>query len=244
MYSFGHANLWLALLLGALAVSAAFSRGHQSGTSHLAAVSPHYRPMRGVNKISGASNDDSAQPDKGGNIAQTAAKAVAVFYLAMLAPIYGVGFPFLGQMTDFNTVENRPSPNECFVAPAGFLPRAAAQIEAPTYAVTPDELLIKLDYAIRSLDRVDFIAADKDTLRREYVVRSKVFQWPDVVTFGTMPAQAASIGSKYRSTLALHSYSIYGESDLGVNRARAEAILQRLDFSLCGTDPSKSLYCR
>ncbi|KAJ1440530.1 hypothetical protein B484DRAFT_415507, partial [Ochromonadaceae sp. CCMP2298] len=200
-----------------------------------------------MSKIS-ASSDDNGQSDGGGAVTVPAiAKVAAVFLLTMLAPIYGVGIPLLGQMTDFSTVENRPSPNECFVAPAGFL-RARAQIEAPTYAVTPDELLIKLDYAVRGLDRVDFIAEDKDTRRREYVVRSKIFQWPDVVTVTTMPAEEVSSGtlsgSKYRSTLALHSYSIYGEGDLGVNRARAEDILQRLQFSLCGTDPSKSLYCR
>ena len=55
--------------------------------------------------------------------------------------------------------------------------------------------------------------------RKEFVVRALIFRWPDVVTYTTIPLTPTT------STFAIHSYSVFGGSDLGVNRKRVEKII-------------------
>ena len=150
------------------------------------------------------------------------------FYALMLAPIYGIGLPgFLGSMTDFQTVQNRGTattiPNEYFIAPDNYMRRARAQLESEVYPVSADVLQDSLDKVITSLDRISYIDSDSSTRRKEYVQRALIFRWPDVITYTTIPITPTT------STLALHSYSVYGAGDLGVNRARVENIISKLD---------------
>jgi uncharacterized protein (DUF1499 family) len=58
------------------------------------------------------------------------------------------------------------------------------------------------------------------------VVRSAVFNFPDLVT-----AQVAPDGEN-ASTLILYSRSVYGRSDFGVNRKRLLSWLAAFDASL------------
>jgi uncharacterized protein (DUF1499 family) len=73
--------------------------------------------------------------------------------------------------------------------------------------------------------RTSFIQEDKTTNRREYVQRMRLLNWPDVIT-------VKFIGDDKKSTLAMHSYSIYGGSDLGVNRDRIRSWLIDIDKEL------------
>jgi uncharacterized protein (DUF1499 family) len=60
----------------------------------------------------------------------------------------------------------------------------------------------------------------------EYVQRSRVLRFPDVITVQLIP-----LGPD-RSTLAVYSRSRYGRSDFGVNRRRVEDWLTRLERTL------------
>eukprot|EP01041_Mallomonas_annulata_P012376 gene12376-26032_t len=148
------------------------------------------------------------------------------FYAVMLAPIYGIGLPgFFGSMTDFTTVRNRGSPgtiaNEFIIAPEKFTPKARAY-EAPIYLCDADTLQKKFDEVILKQPRISYINEDKSTRRKEYVQRSLIFRFPDVITYATIPLE------KDKSSIAIHSYSIYGAGDLGVNRNRVELLLKDL----------------
>jgi hypothetical protein len=72
-----------------------------------------------------------------------------------------------------------------------------------------------------------YIAAEfPEQLQVHYVVRSALLNFPDLVT-----VQVAAAGPD-RSTLAIWSRSVYGRSDLGVNRNRTKAWLAALQQSL------------
>ena len=58
------------------------------------------------------------------------------------------------------------------------------------------------------------------------MVRSAVFNFPDLVTAQVAPAGAGA------ATLLLYSRSVYGYSDLGANRRRVAAWLAALDKAL------------
>lgn len=151
------------------------------------------------------------------------------FYTIMLAPIYGIGLPGpFGSMTNFETIQNRGTstsiPNEYFVAPDNYMKRARAQLESEVYPVSADILQDSLDKVITSLDRISYIDSDSGTRRKEYVQRALIFRWPDVITYTTIPITPTT------STLAMHSYSVYGAGDLGVNRDRVEKIIHELNL--------------
>mmetsp|Transcript_4119 Transcript_4119/g.4208 ORF Transcript_4119/g.4208 Transcript_4119/m.4208 type:complete len:220 (+) Transcript_4119:78-737(+) len=143
------------------------------------------------------------------------------YYAVMLAPIYGIGLPFFGSMTDFSTVKNRVSQNECIVAPPKYTPKARA-LEPPTFKLDADTLEKKFDEVILRQPRITYVTRDKETGRKEYIQRSLIFRFPDVITFKTIP-----VGSD-KSTIAIHSYSVYGAGDLGVNRNRISSWMREL----------------
>jgi uncharacterized protein (DUF1499 family) len=63
-------------------------------------------------------------------------------------------------------------------------------------------------------------------LYSQYVQRAFLLRWPDVITVQTIPID------ELKSTLAIHSYSIYGAGDLGVNSARVNSWLTELNNDL------------
>jgi len=161
------------------------------------------------------------------------------YYAVMLATIYGTSTKLgnnqsgLGGMTDFSTVVNRGGAsssivaNEYIVAPRGVAPRARV-VQAPEYTVPVATLEQALDKAIAKQPRITFIAEDKDTMRKEWVQRSLIFRFPDVITAKLVPLGAD------KSSIAIHSYSVYGAGDLGVNAARVKSILSDIDGELQG----------
>jgi uncharacterized protein (DUF1499 family) len=150
------------------------------------------------------------------------------FYALMLAPIYGIGLPFFGSMTDFETLQNRGSPgviaNEYIVAPSSFTP--ARTNYPPYFDVSAADLEKAFDTVALRQPRITAIATDESTHRREYVQRALIFRWPDVITFQPIP-----LGDS-KSTLAVHSYSIYGAGDLGVNEARVKSWIAEVETEL------------
>ena len=77
------------------------------------------------------------------------------------------------------------------------------------------------------------VAEDPSTLRKEYVQRTKIFRFPDVVTFQIIPlskTEGGVLGGKGgKSSIAVHSYSIFGAGDLGMNAQRVKGFLAEID---------------
>jgi uncharacterized protein (DUF1499 family) len=135
------------------------------------------------------------------------------FYALMLAPIYGLDIPFLGKIADFSNLENRSSPNEYLIAPATFTP-ARVHEEPPVFHIAYEELKQIVKDTIMKQPRVTFLREDIESDRLLFIQRTPILRFPDVITIQIIP-----VGSD-KTTIAAYSTSVYGYSDLGVNKAR------------------------
>ena len=125
---------------------------------------------------------------------------------------------------DLLRIERPSSPNTALAAPEGFTP--APDVVTKPYTAEPAALLAALARVAAAQPRV-FLLAQTET-RTDWVVRSRLANFPDEVSAQAMPAAGGG------ASLILYSRSVYGHSDLGVNRKRIDAWLAALDAALRG----------
>jgi hypothetical protein len=94
---------------------------------------------------------------------------------------------------------------------------------APVYELPPEALIAAFDGFVADQPRVTRLAGSVDEGRITYIARTKWIGFPDYVTVEALPLGAD------RSTLAILSRLRFGQSDLGVNRARVTAWLEAFD---------------
>ncbi len=129
--------------------------------------------------------------------------------------------PAPGNISD---IRRPTSPNTCLAGPAGFTP--TPDLQTRRFDLAPDRLLAAMQRVVMAQPRVTALADDPKRLRADYVVRSRVFGFPDIVL---VQALAAGDG---QSELAVYSYSLKGHYDFGVNRGRVRTLLSALDGAL------------
>lgn len=149
----------------------------------------------------------------------------AALALALLAGGCGmvkdVAAPAPGNISE---IRRPASPNTCLAGPAGFTP--TPDLQTRRFDVAPERLLAIMRDILSMQPRTDALAVDPGRLRADYVVRSRVFGFPDVVLVQVLPVNAG------QSELVLYSYSLKGHYDFGVNRNRITALLTALDAAL------------
>jgi uncharacterized protein (DUF1499 family) len=119
----------------------------------------------------------------------------------------------------------RPSsPNTALAGPSGFNP--PPDIVTPHYQIAGDRLFALVRDVAASQPRTFQAALYPEHLQAHYVARSAAFNFPDLVTV------QVQTGSTDGSDLIIYSRSVYGESDLGVNRKRVNAWLADLQTKL------------
>lgn len=97
-----------------------------------------------------------------------------------------------------------------------------ADHDAVRLPVSPVETLERLDTIAMAEPRVTRLVDDRPDGRATYVQRSALFGFPDYVS---VRAEADGTGSR----LSVYSRSRFGQSDLGVNKARVERWLGKLE---------------
>lgn len=122
-------------------------------------------------------------------------------------------------MPDFATLVLRKTPNQYLVLPPGFASIAQPQGRSPVFDLPVATLETRALAVIRRQPRVTEVAADPSRRQYAFVQRTAVLKFPDTVT-----VRFVDLGEG-RSSLALYSRSKFGRSDLGANKARAEAWL-------------------
>ena len=125
---------------------------------------------------------------------------------------------------DLSGLQRPSSPNTALAGPAGFTPKP--DLVTPTYDLPPERLYSLVQGIVGGRPRTQRLAQDPARLRADYVERSLVFRFPDVIQLQVLRAVRG------RSELALYSRSLKGHYDFGVNRRRVEAILATLKASL------------
>jgi uncharacterized protein (DUF1499 family) len=126
-------------------------------------------------------------------------------------------------LMDMTRIERPSTPNTFLAGPAGMKPAPDRVIEEQPL---PAEVLYDKARTVFGGQPGTYVAAAfPDQLQIHYVVRSKVFNFPDLVT-----VQAVASGTDH-GNLVIWSRSYYGESDFGVNRKRTTAWLAALQQS-------------
>ena len=112
--------------------------------------------------------------------------------------------------------ERTGRPNDVLVAPAG------GDLAAPVSKADPTALMQAFHAVATAAPRVSVVAGEPAEGFVTYVQRSKWIGWPDYVSVKAVPVEGGA-------TLAIWSRSRFGYSDMGVNRARIEDWLARLE---------------
>ena len=147
--------------------------------------------------------------------------AMLVMALAGGCSMGEVAPPAPGNISD---IRRPASPNTCLAGPAGFTP--TPDLQTRRFDMAPERLLAAMRGVMAAQPRVTALADDPKRLRADYVVRSRVFGFPDIVLVQALPAEHGQSG------LAVYSYSLKGHYDFGVNRGRVKALLVALDSVL------------
>lgn len=84
--------------------------------------------------------------------------------------------------------------------------------------------LARLDEIIRATPRTQVLTGSVEAGKLTYITRSRAFGFPDYTTVTLTPLAATGT-----STLQIFGRLRFGQSDLGVNRARIEGWLAALD---------------
>ena len=115
----------------------------------------------------------------------------------------------------------RPAtPNTALAAPSGFTP--SPDVVTQSYPLPADRLFTLIQDVAGTQARTYPAARYPEQLQAHYVARSAVFNFPDLIM-----VQVLNSGPD-RSGLIVYSRSVYGHSDMGVNRKRVDAWLAAL----------------
>jgi uncharacterized protein (DUF1499 family) len=99
-------------------------------------------------------------------------------------------------------------------------------VVSPVYGVPAAKLRQEFLNIVIAQPRTAHVLADEPGLYDDFVVRSALFGFPDLVSVKFLEAKGKT------SALALYSRSVYGRSDLGVNRRRSLAWLAELGLAV------------
>ena len=111
--------------------------------------------------------------------------------------------------------------NQYLVTPDDYC-SARAHMDSPTFDLSVEELRERWMTMIASQPRVETRKADDAAMQYEFIQRTKLLRFPDIITVRFIPLE------QRRSTLAVYSRSRYGRRDFGVNKDRVLAWLEAL----------------
>ncbi len=130
------------------------------------------------------------------------------------------------QRIDFAALKRPRTPNTFLMAPEGFCPLAKIDVVSAVYSVRAKKLRQEFLGAAIAQKRVTHSFADEAGLYDDFIVRSALFGFPDHVSVKFLDVKGG------KSTLAIYSRSVYGRSDLGVNRTRTLAWMALVNSSV------------
>ncbi len=139
-----------------------------------------------------------------------------------LERIFAVG---VVPVIDFATLQRADTPNQYLACPNNL---CSAYIDdlPPAYAATVAEVRSAWEAMLQTEPRVAELRRSPDGTQIDYVQRSRLLRFPDLITIRFIALDET------RTTIAIYSRSIYGEGDMGVNKARIRAWVAKLNSVL------------
>jgi uncharacterized protein (DUF1499 family) len=149
------------------------------------------------------------------------------FFLPACGASGAAGLP-TPALIDVAHIARPASPNSALAAPAGSSP--APDLVTPRYPRAASQMYALVVAVARRQPRT-YVAAEYPTERQvHFVARSAVLNFPDLIT--AQVDEVAPAGS----TVVLYSRSVYGYSDLGVNRRRLSTWLAAIQSEINRSD--------
>jgi uncharacterized protein (DUF1499 family) len=121
------------------------------------------------------------------------------------------------------TTQRTGYPNDYLIAPPGATSARPDEL-AQVHSLSPQELLRRFDSVALDQPRTRRVAGSPEEGRVTYVQRSRVFGFPDYISVRAVEAPGGA-------ALIVWSRSRFGFGDFGVNRARVEDWIAKLDAS-------------
>lgn len=115
---------------------------------------------------------------------------------------------------DLQNLARSSKPNDALAGPTGKHDRKVDLI-TPAFALPPTELAAAVRRAVAFMPNVHPLADHPNQRQTHYVVRSKLLNFPDLVTVQVDPG-----GWHQESFLTIWSRSLYGHYDFGANLRR------------------------
>lgn len=125
----------------------------------------------------------------------------------------------------FDTLRKTPNPNQYLVCPPAACLDTPDMV-SPTFAVTIDQLQAATQAALMKQPDVTLRNSDIGARQFDYVQRTPRMRYPDLITIRFMEASDSG------ATFAIYSRSVYGRSDLGVNKARVDQLISDVKAAL------------
>lgn len=127
---------------------------------------------------------------------------------------------------DWPTLTRHPTPNDALICPAAHCPNATPDAEPKVYPLPPADLLARLKgVALADTDVHELPCEPNCDTTARFVQYTRLMRFPDTIDAMVIPVGAG------QSTLALYSRSLVGRKDFGVNRARLQRWLEKLDVA-------------
>jgi len=124
---------------------------------------------------------------------------------------------------DFASLQLPASPNTCLLTPS--VAPGQGHLHRDPLPASPEAVMAALDSVAASMPRTFPLARFPARNQTQWVVRSALMNYPDIVVAEAAPVEGGT-------GLWLYSRSLIGYSDLGVNRARVMAWLAALEAAL------------
>jgi uncharacterized protein (DUF1499 family) len=121
----------------------------------------------------------------------------------------------------FDTLQRSNKPNSYLVCPKHYC-TTTVDDTAPIFEVNIAELKTAWVKLIAAQPRIELLEMSSDHLTYQYVQRSFLFRFPDIINVKLIPI------NNHQSTLAIYSTAIYGYSDFNVNQNRVRNWLTAL----------------
>ena len=125
------------------------------------------------------------------------------------------------------TLERTGKPNDFLVCPEGRC-TAVTDRAGPVLAMAPADQLRLWEEVIAASPRTRLLEINETTLLIHAEQRSRIFRFVDTIVIQVLPAGDSG------STFAAYSRSELGYSDMGVNQARLEEWIARLETAAGG----------
>jgi uncharacterized protein (DUF1499 family) len=122
---------------------------------------------------------------------------------------------------DFASLQRGSTPNQYLLCPEG-LCTTETDGAAPVFDMPANQLQVAWDEMVAAEPRTQVLRRDVTNMEVDYVQRSRLFRFPDIISVRFIPMDDA------HSTLAIYSRSVYGKGDMGVNHARIDGWLAKL----------------